>query len=41
MRKAVHPPEVGNVFEELREGPFGQERRLRWRVDNVYKGPDG
>ena len=41
MRKAVQPPEVGNVFDELREGPFGQERRLRWHVDHVYTGPDG
>ena len=41
MPKAAHLPEVGNVFDELREGPFGQERRLRWYVDHVYTGPDG
>ena len=41
MRKALQPPEVGNAFDELREGPFGQERRIRWHVHHVYTGADG
>ena len=41
MRRTVQPPEVGDVFEELREGPFGQERRISWHVNHVYTGADG
>ena len=41
MRKVVNPPSVGDVFEELREGPFGQERRQRWCVQRIYTGTDG
>lgn len=41
MLKKVQPPQVGDTFEEVREGPFGQVRRLRWYVHNVYTGVDG
>jgi len=41
MHKALQSPEVGNAFDELREGPFGQERRIRWHVGHVYTGADG
>jgi hypothetical protein len=35
------PPQTGDVVEELREGPFGEERRHRWSVHRVYTGGDG
>lgn len=41
MRKTVHPLEVGDTFDEVREGPFGQARRLRWRIQRLYTGADG
>jgi hypothetical protein len=41
MRKSSQPPEPGDVFDELREGVFGQARRHRWSVHHVYTGGDG
>jgi hypothetical protein len=41
MRKSIAPPQTGDIFEERREGVFGQERSQRWHVHHVYTGGDG
>jgi hypothetical protein len=41
MRKSPKQPEAGDLFDELREGVFGQERRQRWYVHRVYTSGDG
>lgn len=39
--REMAPPQAGDVFEEFREGPFGQPRCYRWHVQHVYAHADG